>query len=63
MQSEPNTTYLITSPAGALQLRAACYAGAELADKLTSRPQLTGYEEFKDVSTTRTMRYTTTADA
>lgn len=63
MRCEPNTTYLITSPAGALQLRAACYAGDDLADKLTSRPQLTGYEEFKNVSTTRTMRYTTTADA
>ena len=63
MPCEPNTTYLITSPAGALQLRAACYAGDDLANKLTSRPQLTGYEEFKNVSTTRTMRYTTTPDA
>lgn len=63
MPCEPKTTYLITSPAGAGELRAACYAGGDLANRLTDKPALTGYTEFKDVSTTRTMYYTTTADA
>lgn len=63
MRCEPETTYLITSPAGAGELRAACYAGGDLAAQLDSKPTLTGYTEFKDVSTTRTMYYTTTEDA